>query len=76
MSLTLAAVWISFFVCVATVLIIGLIGRSAVPRNRRPADPEKVLAERFARGEIDEIEYAKRLSVLRVGPPLHAYLDH
>ena len=40
---------------------------------RRPAaavDPAQVLAERFARGEIDDAEYAHRLSVLRFGPPL------
>ncbi|HWW43682.1 MAG TPA: SHOCT domain-containing protein [Acidimicrobiia bacterium] len=29
-----------------------------------------MLAERFARGEIDEAEYAQRLSVIRLGPPL------
>ncbi|MFC9962617.1 SHOCT domain-containing protein [Nocardia ignorata] len=30
-----------------------------------PPGPEHVLAERFARGEIDAKEYADRLSVLR-----------
>jgi putative membrane protein len=42
--------------------------------NRGPGDlrhsgarntPEQLLAERFARGEIDEDEYRRRLSVLR-----------
>lgn len=33
-------------------------------------DPEKLLAARFAKGEIDEAEYGRRLSVLRMGPPL------
>jgi putative membrane protein len=42
--------------------------------NRAPRDthhpgawnaPEQLLAERFARGEIDEDEYRRRLSVLR-----------
>lgn len=33
-------------------------------------DPEKVLAARFANGEITEQDYARRLSVLRLGPPL------
>ena len=33
-------------------------------------DPEKVLAARFAAGEIDERDYARRLSILRLGPPL------
>lgn len=30
-----------------------------------PARPEEVLAERFARGEIDAEEYEKRLELLR-----------
>lgn len=32
-----------------------------------PADPERLLAERFARGELDEDEYRRRLAVLREG---------
>ncbi|MFE9172176.1 SHOCT domain-containing protein [Streptomyces kebangsaanensis] len=37
----------------------------------RPPTPERLLAERFARGEIDEDEYRRRLDVLRQnsGPP-------
>jgi putative membrane protein len=36
------------------------------PRSRTPREePEGVLAERFARGEIDEQEYRQRLAVLR-----------
>lgn len=31
----------------------------------RPSDPEQLLAARFARGEIDEDEYQRRLAVLR-----------
>jgi putative membrane protein len=34
------------------------------PEDRRPA-PEQILAERFARGEIDENEYTARLAALR-----------
>jgi putative membrane protein len=30
-----------------------------------PSSPERLLAERFARGEIDEDEYRQRLTVLR-----------
>ena len=30
-----------------------------------PSSPEAVLGERYARGEIDEEEYRKRLAVLR-----------
>jgi putative membrane protein len=39
------------------------------PTVGRP--PEQVLAERFARGEIDETEYRKRLATLRSAPPRH-----
>jgi putative membrane protein len=37
------------------------------PDDSRPgrADPEQILAERFARGEIDEEEYQRRLETLR-----------
>ena len=31
-------------------------------------DADQVLAERFARGEIDETEFARRQEVLRTGP--------
>ncbi|GAA2003384.1 SHOCT domain-containing protein [Catenulispora subtropica] len=39
--------------------------RTPVPAEDRAA--ERVLAERFARGEIDETEYRSRLEVLRTG---------
>jgi putative membrane protein len=76
MSVVLAAVWITLFCCIAAVAIFWLETRSsAVARRRHPVDPEQILAERFARGELDEAEYSSRLTTLRVGPPLHAYLD-
>ena len=31
--------------------------------------PEQILGERFARGEIDEEEYHRRLNALHTGPP-------
>ena len=44
------------------------------PRGREPAGPpapgpEGLLAERFARGEIDEDEYHQRLTSLRAAGP-------
>ena len=45
----------------------SLLNRILPPRKE---DPEKVLAARYAKGEIDEAEYSRRLSVLRLGPPL------
>ena len=35
------------------------------PSGPRPASAEQVLAERFARGEIDDEEYRQRLATLR-----------
>lgn len=36
-------------------------------RGDRPRDAEDVLAERFARGEIDEEEFERRRDLLRAG---------
>ena len=40
-------------------------GESLPPTPSAPPGPELVLAERFARGEIDADEYRKRLDTLR-----------
>jgi putative membrane protein len=72
MSGTLCLLAITVVVCL-TIVLHRLIGRWQ-PRQRHelptPADPAAVLAERFAKGEIDEAEYSHRLSVIRLGPPL------
>ncbi len=44
--------------------IVALFRRSGDGRPERP-DPERILAERFAAGEIDEEEYRRRLDTLR-----------
>ena len=56
--LLFAALWIAAFVFLAR-------------RWRHPGrgSGEAVLAERYARGEIDEAEYFRRLSVLQIDPP-------
>ena len=74
MSIVAAAVWITLFCCLTFVLLAAIESRAKRARPH-PVDAEQVLAERFARGELDEEEYGRRLSVLRVGPPLHTYLD-
>jgi putative membrane protein len=48
---------------VALIRYTGRAGPSAVPANHGPT-PQQVLADRFARGEIDEEEYTRRLQVL------------
>jgi uncharacterized membrane protein len=53
----------------AGVELIGYLERWLKQRELA-VDPEKVLTARFARGEIDEADFARRLSVLRMGPPL------
>ena len=55
------------------VMLVRYFGRScqppAEPRSphslESPRPPERLLAERFARGEIDEEEYQRRLAVLQ-----------
>ena len=67
--------WGYLFMTINTILFWGLIilgviallrylARGDRSTTSRPA-PEQVLAERFARGEIDEQEYHQRLDVLR-----------
>ena len=54
-------------------LITGIVmltryGASGTPTEQRPSaelTPERLLAERFARGDIDENEYTGRLAALR-----------
>ena len=76
MGLPEAAVLVVLFLCITAVLVTVVTSRSdAVKIKRPPVDPEQLLAERFARGEIDEREYGERLATLRMGPPLHTMLD-
>jgi putative membrane protein len=44
--------------------VVMLVRHTSGQRGTGPT-PEEVLAERFARGEIDEDEYQKRRDVLR-----------
>lgn len=62
-----------FWGFIAWVVITALRVSATVPRDHDhhrglsaiASDPESLLAERFARGEIDEEEYRHRLDVLR-----------
>jgi putative membrane protein len=67
--------WGVLFMTITTVLFWGMIILGVVAlfrylnRGDRPtmsrSTPEQVLAERFARGEIDEQDYRQRLDTLR-----------
>jgi putative membrane protein len=54
-----------------TLVIVGVVAlvryRGKQDTTARPT-PEELLAERYARGEIDEAEYHQRLDVLTHGP--------
>jgi putative membrane protein len=54
------------------VLLIRTFKQSPRSTDAPPSSPaEKLLAERFARGEIDEDEYRRRLDVLKAGSRLN-----
>jgi putative membrane protein len=61
MSLSMIAFW--------GLVIWGVVALSRRPgdarREQQLHDPEQILAERFARGEIDQDEYRQRLQTLR-----------
>ncbi len=51
-------------VAAAAVLLVLYVARGVGWSRGRHPDPQDVLAERFARGDIDEQEYRRRLAVL------------
>lgn len=65
--------WMSVGMLIFWALVIGGIviairfaisDRDTAPRSASPS-PQELLAQRFARGEIDETEYSTRLAALR-----------
>jgi uncharacterized membrane protein len=68
MNIPTAAVLATLIVMAALICIEWISHRTKIHRDEYSVDPEQMLAERFARGEIEEAEYARRLSTLRMGP--------
>ncbi|GIF45371.1 SHOCT domain-containing protein [Actinoplanes xinjiangensis] len=56
---------------VAVVRYTGRDVHRSGPVTHGPA-PQRILAERFARGDIDEDDYTRRLQVLDTTTPAHA----
>ncbi|MFF5156002.1 SHOCT domain-containing protein [Streptomyces sp. NPDC000348] len=71
MTIGMVAFWA--LVVTAFVLVLRAAGRSHehahTPHPSAAATPQQILGERFARGEIDEEEYRRRLDTLHAGPP-------
>lgn len=69
MSLMMVVFW-GGLIALVVLLVRGSFRSGQQPTDSSPPErnPEQVLAERFARGEIDEGEFARRSEVLRTGP--------
>lgn len=63
--------WPAFFL-IPLFLAALVIGALLVLRSRRPSGPVAIVAERYARGEIDEAEYRRRVAQLGGKPPAAA----
>ena len=66
--LLMTVVMVLFWAVVITAVVVGIRYLTGVPHHRAPTAPpraEDLLAERYARGEIDDDEYRKRLTLLR-----------
>jgi putative membrane protein len=70
MSISTVLLW-ALLITVAVLLFRTLNRTPGHPSTPVSASPEQLLADRFARGEIDEDEYRNRMAVLRAeGPSL------
>jgi putative membrane protein len=67
MTISMLLFWA--LVITAIVLLVGRMGGPQTPNTQskqpKPTTPEEILAERFARGEIDDEEYHRRRAILR-----------
>ncbi|MFE0579675.1 MULTISPECIES: SHOCT domain-containing protein [unclassified Streptomyces] len=70
-AMSLGMVLVAALAVAGVVLLLRSVDRLASGPARPPATPsaQQVLADRFARGEIDEEEYEQRLDTLRAHGP-------
>lgn len=67
MTLSMTLFWA--LIITAAVLAFRALGRTTERDHPAAPSPEQLLAERFARGEIDEDDYHSRLAALHAGGP-------
>ncbi len=67
MSVVMVLFWVAVITAIVLVIryLVGSGGARGGPPRYEPPRPEDVLAGRFARGEIDEDEYRRRITLLR-----------
>ena len=66
MTVSMVLFWAAvIFGIVALVRYFGRGGQQDTTAPSQPPSPERLVAERFARGEIDEEEYQRRLAALQ-----------
>lgn len=63
----LVNLWVLALIALIVVLVVRALSRPSQPAASPSA--QQILAERFARGEIDADEYQARLRVLKGEPP-------
>lgn len=69
MSIGMVLFWALIAVGVVAMVRYGLTGPVSGGAPRTPPTPQQLLAERYARGEIDDEEFARRLKTLNSGTP-------
>jgi putative membrane protein len=65
----LVVVLVAGAVTAAVIAMIRMVGPSRVADRPIQEDPERMLADRYARGELDSEEYERRLYTLRTTRP-------
>ena len=66
--MTLGTVLFWALIVLAVIAVVRYLLTGGDRRLEERPTPEELLAERFARGEIDEQDYHRRLNVLHSGP--------
>ncbi|WP_101949621.1 SHOCT domain-containing protein [Mycobacterium sp. 3519A] len=64
MGISMVLFWVLIVAGIVALVMYLTVGRTTRPSPPSPSSPEQILAARFARGEISEMEFRDRLAVL------------